>query len=1621
MVSFHYVVLVNLLITFCFSNFTIKIQAAKTVSASVTAPWLSIPQSYVMEAAEILSDAEQQGGKPSYFWDFLNTYENPNDEGDAGMPLKETYFTASMETVNKIIKNDHSVLSEVFRLKLDARAGSPSVELHSSIAKKDLKWNEIERKVNVCGEDEDLSTSGTAIAMVETKGFACNVNVLMELFKDNKMEGKNGNTTGNIALYDFDHEYDNSETKDSAIIVVLYGIIGENSFTRFHEKLVSLAKDGIIKYIVRHAPFLSRMLTETPIIPRTFLKGYGISLDLKSMEYKALDDRDLSEEENDDGDNAAKVDDDEDEDLEDDIGGFLFSRLISRRPDMEKQLKAFQKHLHVQVASDETSGEIKVWDMKDLGLQTANKVMSSKDKLLKLQSLSQNFPLHAKSLTRVRVKKSVRKAINKLHKYVNPGDNKMTLNGREINPLSSDFSYLQFLQSIQEEAKYAEQFKSLGFSATNVEKYSARLSVQSSNDDNVELLGRRIDVRTGAKGAVYFLNNIEKDNQYKSWPRQYQQLLQHAWHLITIRRNLYTGVFVIDPLTKVGLETIGTLFDLVDSNVPLRMGIVMVDSTSNKNNEINAGTVLKLLATAKKEHKQVAANAFLKVLSQYALKTPLKKEDLVSAYANGVAQGTGSWSSSTFAEEAEKCLNADRFDGLGGKVLNFYKSKGLNLNSYILNGNIIDGVDSIRQELMQHLFMEQQRLQRLVSIGKISGNKNVYAYLTGSSKKSTRRNSPWSYPRFHQGVMEETNNMEFTTMVAPSSSLSDQLIYFHNMREINHNNERKNTFLFTYFLVVDLNGKSSTGLTVLLSACEYLVSSDNTNSRFAIFDSSSSTNDTKNKKYIESMLKLFHDNEKNGDNAKGIIKALIVYLKEILSNKSFDEAKNISDKEMKTLELSSDASSNMPIKTIDYLKEKNILGSIVNDDNLLIVNGRVIRDVSNSDKTLFELIDGFERSRIVDNSKLGLVKINRYDSDTMMVATSIANQYMVHSRSAFSFLNTKNAKKNFKKNMFTCNPDSTTRLHSIALIDPLSDAGQRFTPILIMLRDVIKAKITVVLNPKTDISEFPIKNFYRYVGGNVDTSLANFRHMPAQHILTMKVFTPEHWVVMKKKAIDDLDNIRLDDQTMGSRTSVSAEFSLTSILVTGTCDDLTHMQPPNGLQLVLDSAITGKRYADTLVMKNLGYFQLRARPGVYNLRLARGRASKLYSIAPNDAPVSSTPRIEDGNGLRDIKLTIRSFSGSDVKLRVRKQPGMERRSLLAKIPTDGEQVEASDGDDNDEDEYYNDEEENAGLWGQITNIFGNKRNGNSNYKEATGNGEKSLDTIHVFSLASGHLYERLLRIMMLSVRKRTSGPIKFWLVENFLSPQFKESIQFMANEMGFDVGLVTYKWPSWLRRQTEKQRIIWGYKILFLDVLFPLNVPKIITVDADQVVRADLRELWEMDLEGAPYGYTPFCTSRKETLGFQFWREGYWKNHLQGKPYHISALYVVDLIRFRRMAAGDQLRAIYDNLSRDPNSLSNLDQDLPNYAQNQIPIFSLPQEWLWCQSWCSDNTLTKAKTIDLCNHPKTKEAKLDMARRIISGKHFKESWVELDEEVAKVIDLARIEGERTCKSGDKSC
>jgi hypothetical protein len=600
-----------------------------------------------------------------------------------------------------------------------------------------------------------------------------------------------------------------------------------------------------------------------------------------------------------------------------------------------------------------------------------------------------------------------------------------------------------------------------------------------------------------------------------------------------------------------------------------------------------------------------------------------------------------------------------------------------------------------------------------------------------------------------------------------------------------------------------------------------------------------------------------------------------------------------------------------------------------------------------------------------------------------------------------------------------------------ALLDPVSEAAQRAAPLLQLMRDALGAQVRVFLHPNPSIQasgddadfRLPLKSFYRFAGPGIAEGSSNravFPNLPS-HLLTAKVYPPEPWDVQTEHSPVDADNIVLalgDDVQIG--------YGLKSILVAGQCEDLSASAPPNGLQLqlgpapglpatrqmggkvVLPSSVEAAQpMSDTLVMQNLGYFQLKSLPGVRAVTLAPGRASQLYEIVtPKGARATAgglkmgvgnanRMRFEGesaGDGQQDLevvpflRVTVRDFTGPITQLQVRKREGQEQAKLLL---SDEEEAALSQGESAEEEERA----DPPSLWDNIRSMLGGRK--------APRAKPKADNRIHVFSLASGHLYERFLKIMMLSVVKRSSRPVKFWLVENFLSPQFKETVQTLAKNHGFEVQTVTYKWPNWLRAQTEKQRIIWGYKILFLDVLFPLDVDKVIYVDADQVVRADMAELWDMDLEGAPYAYTPFCDSRKETLGYQFWRQGYWKDHLGGKPYHISALYVVDLKRFRRMAVGDRLRAVYDQLSRDPNSLSNLDQDLPNYVQSIVPIKSLPQPWLWCESWCSDATKAEAKTIDLCNNPMHKEPKLEMARRVISGPLFQESWVQLDEEVAR--------------------
>jgi hypothetical protein len=441
----------------------------------------------------------------------------------------------------------------------------------------------------------------------------------------------------------------------------------------------------------------------------------------------------------------------------------------------------------------------------------------------------------------------------------------------------------------------------------------------------------------------------------------------------------------------------------------------------------------------------------------------------------------------------------------------------------------------------------------------------------------------------------------------------------------------------------------------------------------------------------------------------------------------------------------------------------------------------------------------------------------------------------------------------FSWNQPTFSDDEMLQVEVTAVIDPTTEAAQRLSPLLLAIRDQLKLPLQLILTPTPVLDndeKVPITTYYRLVADpnalleNSEPPRAVFSNLPSNHVLTLKLDVPEPWNVQQTFAVQDTDNLRCDIRTgcgdeahrkkekskkvpFHEQKHVShVEYGLKNLLIFGQCYETSKSSPPNGLQLTLTRALSKDQspspqqhsveiradgslstsenlddsvlassvrsmYSDTLVMKNVGYWQLRADAGVWDLSISKdSRGSEIFEMV--DGSVKNGRIVVRNELPRSRKrIVLKDFVSKGELLLVRRRPGYETASL------------------------FHDEAADA------TSAVSQSR-------------EESEEMINVFSLATGHLYERFLKIMMLSVTKRTSSKVKFWFFENFLSPTFKSSAQAMAEQIGCELEFVTYKWPEWLRGQSEKQRIIWGYKILFLDVLFPLHVKKIIYVDADQ-------------------------------------------------------------------------------------------------------------------------------------------------------------------------------------------
>ncbi|XP_061337152.1 UDP-glucose:glycoprotein glucosyltransferase isoform X1 [Gastrolobium bilobum] len=1563
----------------------------KNVQTALRAKWSGTP--LLLEAGELLSKEQQH-----LFWDFIDIWLNADED------VTTSHSHAAKDCVKRILEYGRTLLREplasLFEFSLILRSASPRLVLYRQLGHDSLSsFPNYEENVETENDTEitKLDPLRVGVNLKSPDGKCCWVDTGEHLFFEvselllwlQNPAQPLGDSFQIPEVFDFDHVHFDSSS--GSPVAILYGALGTVCFKEFHTALVGAAKQGKVKYVVR------------PVLPAgceanfghcgsvgasesVNLGGYGVELALKNMEYKAMDDSTIKK--------GVTLEDPRTEDLSQEVRGFIFSKILERKPELTSEIMGFRDYLLSSTVSD----TLDVWELKDLGHQTVQRIVHASDPLQSMQDINQNFPSIVSSLSRMKLDDSVRDEIMANQRMIPPGKSLMALNGALLNVEDIDLYLL--IDLVHQDLLLADQFSKLKIPRSTVRKLLSTLPPSESSMF-------RVDFRSN---HVHYLNNLEEDAKYKWWRSNLNEIMMPVFpgQLRQIRKNLFHAIFVLDPATTCGLESIDMIISLYENNFPLRLGIVLYSSKyitqleghsakddGDKFEEDISNMIIRLFSYIKENYGVQMAFEFLSNVNKLRIESDNHVDDALLELHHVEGAFVETILPKVKSPPQEILLKLEKEPNLKelsqeSSMLVFKLGLSKLQCSLLMNGLVVDPTE---EALLNALNDETQRIQEQVYFGQIKSNTDVLDKFL--SEAGIQRYNPRiisdNKPRF----------ISLSMVASGEASILNDIDYLHSPGTMDDLKP------VTHLLAVDITSES--GMKLLRQGLNYLIEGAK-DARVGLLFSANQSTDS----FSLLFVKVFEITTSSYSHKRNVLHFLdqlcsLYYQKYIpTSAVEVDSTQIFIDKVCELAEANGLPSegyrSALPEFSADEVirnlsKVGKFLYRVIGSEsgvNAVFTNGRVTYPIDESaflsaDLQLLESIEFKQRTKHIVEI---IEEVEWQDVDPDMLTSKFISDIVMALSSSMAMRERSSESARFEilsdQHSAIILPNENSSIHIDAVLDPLSPTSQKLSGILRVLWKYIQPSMRIVLNPLSSLADLPLKNYYRYVVpsmddfSNIDSSIngpkAFFANMPLSKTLTMNLDVPEPWLIEPVIAVHDLDNILLEN--LGDTRTLQAVFELEALVLTGHCSEKDH-DPPRGLQLILGTKIT-PHLVDTLVMANLGYWQMKVSPGVWFLQLAPGRSSELYIL-------------KDDNGSQNKQssklITINDLRGKVVHMEVIKRKGKEQEKLL--IPDDDE-----DAQDKKKGSSWN---SNLLKWASGF-ISSNEisKNAESNSPEK-GRGGRHGKTINIFSIASGHLYERFLKIMILSVLKNTHRPVKFWFIKNYLSPPFKDLIPRMAQEYGFEYELITYKWPTWLHKQKEKQRIIWAYKILFLDVIFPLSLEKVIFVDADQIVRTDMGELYDMDLKGKPLAYTPFCDNNREMDGYRFWRQGFWKDHLRGKPYHISALYVVDLKKFRETAAGDNLRVFYETLSKDPNSLSNLDQDLPNYAQHTVPIFSLPQEWLWCESWCGNATKSKAKTIDLCNNPMTKEPKLQGARRIVS------EWPDLDLEARRFT--ARILGD----------
>jgi UDP-glucose:glycoprotein glucosyltransferase len=210
------------------------------------------------------------------------------------------------------------------------------------------------------------------------------------------------------------------------------------------------------------------------------ISGYGVELALKRTDYIVIDDRDGR-----DTNGESKTEE---------------SSASHADPDPSSDLKPLS-----------TS------ELRQLGLKTSSFVLDCDTPFDTLLQISQDFPQYSSKMAAHNVSEEFLAEHRTNRETLLPeGTNVVWINGAQVEPRHLNAFALSHL--LRRERQLVGSLMSLGLSSQDAVRLLSHSEIAASSDgDEVQRYDWRDEAENG--GVILWLNDLEKDTRYKSWPK----------------------------------------------------------------------------------------------------------------------------------------------------------------------------------------------------------------------------------------------------------------------------------------------------------------------------------------------------------------------------------------------------------------------------------------------------------------------------------------------------------------------------------------------------------------------------------------------------------------------------------------------------------------------------------------------------------------------------------------------------------------------------------------------------------------------------------------------------------------------------------------------------------------------------------------------------------------------------------------------------------------------------------------------------------------------------------------------------------------------------------------------